>query len=478
MTDKDKFLDEKILKIINTYIEETSSDATPVTRHISPSRLMKDLDLNLNKNGCNLDELYGFIENYLRNSVRTGHRQYFNQLWSGYTLPGFLGEMITALSNTSMYTYEVAPVATILETELVKKMGHFVGYSDPEGQFVTGGSNGNLLAMMIARNRERADARRKGIRDGFRLAAFVSDQAHYSYEKAANVIGIGSDQVKKVPSDSKGAMIPEELEKMIEEAVEQNFVPFFIGATAGTTVKGAYDPCDAIAPIAERYKIWFHIDASHGGGVFLSPKWRHLVSGSEKSDSIIWNSHKMMGLPLVCSMFLVKEKGHMLRTFTASGTDYIFHDHGLGAHDLGPQSLQCGRRVDSLKLWLAWKYYGDEEYAARIENFFDLSAYAEEIIRHHSNLELMAERTSVNICFRYTAPHLRNFNDFNKKIREELASRGLSLVNYAFIGRDLVIRLVILNHEMEKSDIDRFFDNFIRTAEELIEKEKKTSPSS
>ncbi|MBU1338266.1 MAG: glutamate decarboxylase [Acidobacteria bacterium] len=473
MTDRDKFLDDRIRDIINTYIRETESDLTPVTRHAPPSRLIEEMDLSLSREGCSLEALYTFIEEYLKNSVRTGHRQYYNQLWSGFSLPGLLGEMITALTNTSMYTYEVAPVATILETELVKKMGGLVGYPDPEGQFVTGGSNGNLLAMMIARNRERADARRKGIRDGQRLVAFVSDQAHYSFEKAANVIGIGSDQVKKVPSDIKGAMIPEELEKMLEDTMEQGLVPFFIGATAGTTVKGAFDPCESIAAIAAGYKIWFHIDASHGGGVFLSPKWRHLTAGSEKSDSIIWNAHKMMGLPITCSMFLVREKGHMLQTFTVSGTDYIFHDHELGVHDLGPQSLQCGRRVDALKLWLSLKYYGDDAYAARIEKFFALSAYAENIVTGHSNLELMAERTSVNICFRYTSPHIRDLNAFNKKVREEMASRGLNLVNYAFIGCDLVIRLVLLNHEAEKADIDRFFDNFIRTAEGLLEKGDK-----
>ncbi|MFC2158485.1 pyridoxal phosphate-dependent decarboxylase family protein [Acidobacteriota bacterium] len=464
----DRFVDERVINLINTYISDLDKSETAVSRHNPFEALKNKIDTTITPDGCTLDDLYKFIDNYLEYSVRTGHRQFFNQLWSGYTLPGLLGDLFTSLTNTSMYTFEVSPVATILELALIEKMGKYIGYSDPEGQFGTGGSNGNLLAMLIARNRELPDSKKKGVRNGQNLIAFVSDQAHYSFEKAANMIGIGTDQVQKVLSDEEGRMKPEELERMIIQAKEEGKAPFFVAATAGTTVRGAFDPCEQIGLIAHNYNTWFHIDGSLGGSVLLSPTHRHLLEGSDISDSFVWNAHKMMGLPLICSAFLVKEKGNLLKTFSTSGTDYIFHENELGAYDLGPKSPQCGRKVDVLKLWLSWKYYGDQGYADRIDRFFELSTYAEEKVKAHPALELMSERTSVNICFRYNTSKIEDLNLFNLNLREKLAREGKSLVNYANIGADVTIRLVILNHEVDRSDIDLFFENLIQTAESLL----------
>ncbi|MCK4338207.1 MAG: glutamate decarboxylase [Candidatus Aminicenantes bacterium] len=465
----DKYPDEKIITIITDYLKETEWDGTPVVNQLSPEKLKKKIDLTLNPKGCTLDELYQFIDSYLKYSVRTGHKQFFNQFWSGFTLPGFLGDLFTSLTNTSMYTYEAAPVATLIETFLIQKMGALIGYSSPDGLFGTGGSNGNLMGMMIARNRMYPDLKKKGVQSGQNCVAFVSDQAHYSFDKAANILGIGTDQVIKVTSDEQGRMIPEELDRMIRKTKESGRTPFFIAATAGTTVKGAFDPCDKISKIAQQYKIWFHVDGSLGGSVLLSPKHRHMLKGCEGSDSFVWNPHKMMGLPLICSAFIVKKKGNLARAFSTSGADYLFHD-ASSTYDLGLKSLQCGRKVDALKLWLSWKYYGDEVYAERIDKLFELSAYAEKIINAHPNLELMAYRSSVNICFRYSSPGIHDLNIFNLRLREDLAKRGKSMVNYAHIGKDLAIRFVIFNHESEKEDIDHFFDNVLQTALSLQSK--------
>jgi glutamate/tyrosine decarboxylase-like PLP-dependent enzyme len=187
----------------------------------------------------------------------------------------------------------------------------------------------------------------------------------------------------------------------------------------------------------------------------------------EKADSFVWNAHKLMGLPLICSILLVKEKGQLLRTNSVSGTDYIFHDEAYGAFDLGPMSLQCGRRVDALKLWLSWKYYGDKGYADRVDRFFELAAYAEDIVKKTPSLELMAPRSSVNVCFRYIPGNSEDIDTFNLRLREELARNGKAFVNFARVGKDVAIRLVIANHELTREDVSRFFDNLIKTASSL-----------
>jgi len=467
VSDLNPFLDKRVIDIVNAYLKRNTDSETPVTLHLSPEELRSKIDLSLQEQGSSLDDLYKVIEQYLNFSVRTGHSQFYNQLWSGFTLPGFLGEIFTSLANTSMYTYEVAPVATLMEKELIKKMGRICGFKNPEGLFLSGGSNGNMQAMLIARNRALPRAKTEGFQNSSELVAFVSEEAHYSFEKSANVLGIGSSNIRKIKTDTKGRMIPRELAKSVEESLAQGKRPFFVGATAGTTVKGAFDPIEEIVPIANQHNLWFHVDGSLGGTVILSPRHRSLLKGLKKADSFVWNAHKLMGLPLICSILLVREEGHLLRTNSVTGTDYIFHDEAFGAYDLGPMSLQCGRRVDALKLWLSWKYYGDTGYAKRIDRFFELAAFAEDIVRQTPSLELLAPRSSVNVCFRYLPGASKDPNAFNLRLREELAREGKALVNFARLGEEVAIRLVIANHELTLEDVSLFFDTLVQTAESL-----------
>jgi len=238
VSDIKNFLDQRVIDIVNDYLKGNAEPESIVTHHLAPNKLRSKIDLTLPDQGCSLDDLYQILEQYLTFSVRTGHRQYFNQLWSGFTLPGFLGEMIASLANTSMYTYEVAPVATLMEKELITKLGGICGFENPEGLFVTGGSNGNLQAMMIARNRTVPDVKTAGFQNSEGLIAFVSEEAHYSFEKCANVLGVGSANLRKIKTDGMGRMIPEELAMAIEESLRQGQRPFFCGCDGGYNGQG------------------------------------------------------------------------------------------------------------------------------------------------------------------------------------------------------------------------------------------------
>jgi glutamate/tyrosine decarboxylase-like PLP-dependent enzyme len=289
-----------------------------------------------------------------------------------------------------MYTYEVAPVATRIESEMIQLMNSYARYKNGDGIFLTGGSNANFVAMFSARNKKFPNARKQGMKNAPHLVGFISDQAHYSFETAANLLGIGADNIIKVKTDVSGRMNPNELEKEIIHALKQGQTPFFVGATCATTMLGAYDPLDQLAEICNKYKIWLHADGSFGGSLILSKKHRHLFKGIEKTDSFAWNPHKLMNIPLVCSALLVKETGTLQKNITDINTDYIFHDID-DIEDLGKKSIQCGRRVDAVKLWFAWKYFGLEGYESRINNLIDLSTYAEEKVKLHPELELMCD---------------------------------------------------------------------------------------
>ncbi len=461
-------LDPIVEKIKNYLIDSQKDDIKVVDFH-TPSQLREHIDFNIPNKGIDEHEFLALIDKYLEFAVKTGNKQFLNQLYSGFNLPAFIGEIFTALTNTSMYTYEVAPVATSIETEMIKLMCSYAGYDNGDGIFLSGGSNANMISMFSARNKILPDARMEGYSKDEKLTAFVNERAHYSFEKAANILGIGSNQVIKVKTDEFGMIIPEELEKEIRYSIDRGEKPFFVVATCATTLLGAYDPIDKMADITEKYGIWLHADGAFGGSLILSDKHRYLMNGIERSDSFSWNPHKLMNIPLICSTLLLKEKGILQKNITDIDADYIFHDIDA-IEDLGKKSIQCGRRVDAVKLWFAWKYFGIDGYQKRIDNLIEMSEYAEEIIKSSNELEMVSERQSFAICFRYLPQNGQDINEFNLQLREKLRKSGKSIVNYGHIANTLTIRLVITNGEMSKADVERFFDNVIEVGKKLDSK--------
>jgi glutamate/tyrosine decarboxylase-like PLP-dependent enzyme len=325
-----------------------------------------------------------------------------------------------------------------------------------------------MLGVLCARDRAFPGMKRRGLaRNGKQPVLFVSDQAHYSFEKAANLLGLGIDQRVEVRTDARGRMDPGELDQQVERSKARGDAPFFVGATAGTTVLGAFDPLPEIADVCSRHGLWLHVDGAWGGPVLLSEKHRRLIRGTERADSFTWDAHKMMGASLTCSAFLNRHPGQLARTCSTGGADpaYLFHEGHDPSLDLGRRSLQCGRRVDVLKLWLIWKHHGDRGLAARVERLFDLARYATEVVERHPRLETMAPTQSLNVCFRVVPQDGSDPNAFNRKLRETIRTRGKALVNFAHLGNDLAIRLVVSNPEVTEADLDRFFGFFTEGGE-------------
>lgn len=451
---------------IKNYIDKNKDNSLPVVEFKKPSELKTIIDFPIQQSGVTEAEFLNLIDKYLEYSVRTGNKQFLNQLYSGFNFPAFIGEVFTALANTSMYTYEVAPVATTIETEMIKLMNSYAGYTDGDGLFVSGGSNANLVAMFSARNKILPESRFEGYDRTQKLVAFVNEQAHYSFETAANVLGIGAKNVIKVKADNNGKLIPSELENEIINAINRGEKPFFVAATCATTLLGAYDPINEMSEICKKYNIWLHADGSFGGSLILSKKHSHLMKGIEQTDSFAWNPHKLMNIPLICSVILVKKRETLQQNITDINTDYIFHEIDA-IEDLGKKSIQCGRKVDAVKLWFAWKYFGIEGYEKRIDNLINVASYAESIVKEHSKLELLSERQSFSICFRYIPSVATDLNKFNLELREKLRKSGKSIVNYGYIGKQLAIRLITANGELQLSDIDLFFSNLLTEAEKL-----------
>jgi glutamate/tyrosine decarboxylase-like PLP-dependent enzyme len=456
-----------LLKIIEEY-SAGQRDGKFLDYH-SPADLRGILGLEQPGKTGDWQEIFSWIEKYLAYSVKTNHPLFVNRMWVGANLPAIVGETITALTNASACTFESAPVSTLMEKYMIKEMLDLVGFKNGEGQMTTGSSNANMIAMMVARNSANPSMKQAGLFGQQKLFAFVGADAHYSMDRAVNTLGIGVDQLIKVPLDPLGAMLPAELERAINRVVESGGLPFFVAATAGTTVRGGYDPIDALLPLRDTYGFWLHVDGAWGGSAVLSPRLQHqYLQGLSETDSFTWDFHKMLGSTLMCNILLINNRKQALASALSAGDgSYLFrNENAEEMEDLGPASLQCGRRVDSLKWFLDWKFYGRAGLAARVEKSLELCAYAEEVIHRSPDLELVVPRTSFNICFRFRVAEEES-NAFNLALRTSLYEEGTTLVGIAYIEGKLVMRLLVINPAAERADLDTFFHLLIAKGREL-----------
>jgi glutamate/tyrosine decarboxylase-like PLP-dependent enzyme len=460
---------EKLGEIINKYFSEQHQGR--FVEYLSPDELSLALDLDKPESDADWQALFSWVEKYLSYAVKTSHPGFVNRMWVGANLPSVIGEIVTAISNTSSCTYESAPVSTLMEKYMLQKMLDVVGFKNGEGQITTGSSNANMIAMMAARNITCERVKRRGLFEEKELFCFVNADAHYSMDKAANILGIGTEHLIKIPVNSAGRMDVDVLEERILASRESGGIPFFVGATAGTTVRGAYDPLPELLALQGKYNFWLHVDGAWGGAVVLSDTLRRqYLNGIEAVDSFTLDFHKMLGTALMCNVFLINRRSNLLGSVCGAGdVSYIFREgeedelYNLGAH-----SLQCGRKVDSLKWFLDWKFYGRQGFAKRVETYHELCQYAEEIVENTLELEMVVPRDSFNICFRFKAPEA-HVNEFNLALRTKLHESGVSLVGYGYINSQLALRLLITNKRFGRAEIADYFSKLVAVGKILSE---------
>lgn len=263
------------------------------------------------------------------------------------------------------------------------------------------------------------------------------------------ICGLGSDSVIPVPVDQDGCMKPSELRRLVSHAKEQGRTPLYVNSTAGTTVRGSFEPFEEISKICKEFNMWMHIDASWGGPVVFSSQQRWKLKGSHLADSLTVNPHKMMNVPTTCSFLL----GPDMRIFNAANSTsagYLFHGSDNGeVWDLADLTLQCGRRGDSLKLALAWLYYGSDGFEKHIDHAFDMASYLYELVQKTGNFSMLGENPTpcLQVCF-YHAPGgvLSDDKETNtqrtQKIVAQLIQRGF-MVDYAPGENGSFLRVVV-----------------------------------
>ncbi len=489
---------EGALQRASDYLLDPPSDSDPVISLASPTELLAEfagsvgLSFSSTSEPAEPDDLLHAVEQIIEYSMHTSHPRFVNQNFAGPDPISVVGDYLGAVLNTTGATYEVAPVFTLMEAAVLSKLGRIAGYVDadevpvegdipalPPGIFAAGGSMGTLLGLQLARHRHQPDISTAGA-NGDRLVLFVSASGHYAAAKSAAILGIGSDAVIKVDADASGRMIPAALTAAIEDAKAGGQTPFCVIATSGTTVTTAFDDLNALADICEAHQLWLHVDGCYGGSALFSKTHEHLMAGVERSDSFVWNLHKMMGMTQQCTALLVKDPTQLAPCFAAKA-DYLFQSDKLfGEFDSGDRTFQCARRIDVLKLWLSWKFRGDECFEARIDHAFNMIEHTRKRIAE-SNGELVPVVTGefTSCVFAWLPSDLRDLprtdageldvaalSDADRerlhaippKIKAGMQRDGSGMIGYQPIHGLNTFRMIAMSPTLQTADVDALLD--------------------
>lgn len=435
---------------------------TGVVRPIKAEQLLKTLNLQLSSEGLEQKELETLLEDVVMSTPRTSTKLFFNQLFGGRNSKGTLGELMAVMLNNSMYTYKVGGPQVGIEKEIISEVCSMLNFGEnADGTFPPGGSMSNFMGMLMARDAYNRDIKFDGVSE--KMIVYTSSASHYSITKNAMFGGIGINQIRKIEVDEFGKMIPKSLHQQIKIDIEEGLHPFFVNATAGTTVLGAFDDIKAIHEVTKNFKnLWLHVDGAYCGSVLFSDSYSHLLDGVEHADSFSFNAHKMLNVPLSCSIIVTKEKHNLKHSF-ACEADYLYQTDG-DDYNLGKTSLQCGRRNDALKFWTLWKSVGTKGLASMVDHQFNLAEVARDYVENHPDYELYSYADSISICFNYK-------NVDPKDLCNSLYEDGKLMVGYGEFQGNVFVRLVTINTSNSKEDILNFFkvlETYVEEKEENL----------
>jgi len=477
------FLGE-VVGVLLDYVKKSNDRSCKVLDFQHPHQLKESMGhcLDLTEEPQNLEQILSDCKETLKYCVKTGHPRFFNQLSTGLDMISLAGEWLTATANTNMFTYEIAPVFTLMEDIVLRKMRELIGWpnGDGDGIFAPGGAISNLYAVAVARHEYNPEVKYKGASGQQRMVLFTSEHAHFSIKRAGALLGIGTENVITIKVDSRGKMRVDDLEAQILQAMAEGALPFFVSATAGTTVVGAFDPLPEIADICEKYNIWFHVDGAWGGSSLVSSKHRHLLAGVERANSMTWNPHKLMGVLLQCSAILLRDKGKLEACNSLKAT-YLFQQdkqYDL-AYDTGDKAIQCGRHNDVFKLWLTWRAKGDEGFEEIINHLLHCSKYLQDQLRTREGYEYVFDEPEfINVCFWYIPKNMRGMERGDErdrllgqvapKVKAMMMEKGTTMVGYQPLDKHPnFFRMIISNPAVTIADVDFLLDEIEKLAEDI-----------
>lgn len=395
-------------------------------------------------------------------SIHLAHPMYMGHQVAPPLPHAALADALASLMNNSVAVWEMSPTGTVVEQQVIRWMIDLLGYpATADGTLVSGGSAANLTGLLAARERAFPGSWTAGVArsEASRAVVLVGAHAHYSIERAVGVMGLGSEALVSV-ADRAGQMDVRALEDTIRAVRADGRIPMAIVATAGSTATGRFDDLAAIADAATRADVWLHVDGAHGASALASERLKPRLRGIERADSVAWDPHKMMFMPISAGSVFVRDRRHLDAALRQSAP-YLFHPRPgeERSHDIGQRTLQCSKRFDALKLWLCLRLYGLRHFAELQERAVSNAEALYGKLARAADFEPLHEPESNILCFRHVPERLAGLgeaavDEFQQELRERYNASGRGWITATRLEGRRVLRVTLMNPSTEDRHLD------------------------
>jgi len=414
-----------------------------------PGTVLAQLERTPPETAAPLDKIFDDIEHIIVPGVtHWAHPQFMSYFGCTTTSPGILAEMMTGALNVNAMTWRTSPAATELETLVLDWLRQWLGLPNEfAGVVYDTASISTMHALATAREDAAPNTRELGLsgRDLPIFRIYASDQAHSSVEKGAIAIGIGEDNVRRVPTDAEFRLNVSALREMVASDLRNNFKPLAVVATVGTTSTASVDPVPEIAQVCREQKMWLHIDGAYGAGLALLPECKSIAAGWSEADSIVVNPHKMLFVPFDFSALYVRDIARLRRLF-ALVPEYLHLRDPVGAEiNYMDYGVQLGRRFRALKAWVVWRAFGRAGMAARIRDHLRLANLFADWIKGDKRFELSAPVVMGVVCFRFIGVRENKIDMMNSEIVERINASGRAYLTQTKLHGRTVLRIGLGN---------------------------------
>ena len=473
---EERALDEitrQATQLVAEYFNTITERSVRAENHAGKTTAAIDLDLPIE--GVALTRLMDECRTIFDLSRHNCHPRFFGYVASPSTPIGAYADLVASALNANITCWRSGPAGTELEQLVVRWLGSLIEYdANAKGLLTSGGSMANMIALLVASRRKLgADASRKGLwTAGQPLIVYASEEAHMSIAKAADVLGLGRDQVHVIACDDRGAkrMRVDSLRAQLENDLRDGLRPCCVVASAGTVNTGAVDPLDEIARVASEFDLWFHVDGAYGAPGVLDQRKKHLFHGLSLADSVSLDPHKWLYVPVDAGCLLFRDPNPVKATFSTDEADYIkVHGHSDDeAFAYWDYGVELSRRFRALKVWLTLSYYGVRRIADAVTHDISLAAYLGELVSAADDFELLAPVELSICCFRYVrAGRNTDLDKFNERIMSRVQTSGRAYLSNATVNGHFALRACITNFRTTKSDIDLTLEAIRDAAREI-----------
>lgn len=439
--------------------------ARSIYQPISPEILKQIQEKSIPVDGRSVQAVYKeMVEDIYSNILFAQHPRSFSCIPSTASLLSWMGDTLTNAYNPHASCKNNAPACDMVEKRLIRWMCDQAGYpKESSGLFVSGGSIANLTALCAARDAKLSPSERT------KAVLYLSDQTHSSIQKALHILGFLKEQIHIIPTDASFSMDVSALHKAIDQDIATQKKPFAIIASAGTTNTGSIDPLTDISTLCKKYDLWMHVDGAFGASALLSQEQRKKLSGIERSDSLSWDAHKWLLQTYGCSLVLVRNKNHLIKSFLAHPEylkDAQTDDESIEFWDLGPELTRPAR---SLKLWLTLQVVGTKEMEQIIDHGCALAELVEQILDNRSDWEILSKAQLGIITFRYISNEERletELDTINQKNSKEITDSGFAQIYTTKLCKKTVLRMCTIHPETSEQDIYETLERLMQIADQ------------